>query len=73
MKTTIEIGALIRDELRRQGKTNRWLAESIHVNTRTINKIFNKEIIDTYQLMLICKALHVDFFKCYSDILKYDN
>ena len=30
----------IRKELRRQEKTNRWFAEQINVNPRTVNKIF---------------------------------
>ena len=36
------IGHLIRKELRRQEKTNRWFAEQINVNPRTVNKIFQK-------------------------------
>ncbi len=65
----VPIGQLIRDELRRQGKTNRWLATQIHVNPRTINKIFLKGVIDTHQLFLISKALDVDFFKVFSEAL----
>lgn len=63
----IPIGQIIREELRRQNKTNRWFAEQINVNPRTINKIFLKDIIDTHQLFLISKALGVDFFKFYSE------
>ena len=66
----IHIGNLIRDELRRQGKTNQWLAAQIHVNPRTINKIFLKDVIDTHQLLLISKALDIDFFKAFSEELK---
>ena len=66
----IHIGNLIRDELRRQGKTNHWLASQIHVNPRTINKIFLKDVIDTHQLLLISKALDIDFFRVYSDALQ---
>ena len=66
----VPIGQLIRDELRRQGKTNQWLASQIHVNPRTINKIFQKEVIDTNQLFLISKVLNVDFFKAYSEELR---
>lgn len=66
----VPIGQIIRDELRRQGKTNHWLASQIHVNPRTINKIFLKDAIDTHQLFLISKALDIDFFKFYSDALR---
>lgn len=65
----VPIGQLIRDELRRQGKTNRWLATQIHVNPRTINKIFLKDVIDTHQLYLISKVLDIDFFKFFSEEL----
>lgn len=66
----VPIGQIIRDELRRQGKTNHWLASQIHVNPRTVNKIFLKDAIDTHQLFLISKALDIDFFKFYSDALR---
>lgn len=66
----VPIGQIIRDELRRQGKTNHWLASQIHVNPRTINKIFLKDAIDTNQLFLISKALDIDFFKFFSDALR---
>lgn len=62
----IHIGSLIRGELRRQGHTNEWLAERIHVHPRTIQKIFCKQSIDTQQLFLISQALGVDFFRFYS-------
>ena len=69
MSNQIHIGSIIRDELRRLGKTNGWLAEQINVNPRTINKIFLKSIIDTQQLFLISQVMGVDFFKFYSDEL----
>ena len=65
----IHIGNLIRNELRRQKKTNAWLAEQISVTPRTVNKIFSKVTIDTSQLLHISKALYHDFFKYYSENL----
>ena len=65
----IHIGNLIRDELRRQGHTNEWLADQISVNIRTVNKIFLKQTIDIQQLYQISKALDTDFFSTYSNIL----
>ena len=64
-----QIGQIIKQELRRQGRTNAWLAEQIHVNPRTINKIFLKNVIDTHQLLIISKALNYDFFSLYSNLL----
>lgn len=65
----IHIGSLIREELRRQGHTNEWLAERIGVTPRTLQKIFNKHSINTQQLEIISRALGVDFFSCYSNSL----
>ena len=66
---TIHIGSLIREELRRQGHTNEWLADRIGVTSRTLQKIFNKHSINTQQLEIICRVLGVDFFSYYSDAL----
>ncbi len=68
----LHIGKLICEELRRQGKTNRWLADGINVNMRTVNKIFLKRVIDTQQLMQISRLLGVDFFQYFSAALKKD-
>lgn len=68
----LNIGVIIRNELRRQGHTNGWLADKLFVNVRTINKIFLKQSIDTQQLCQISKALGVDFFRFYSDFILPD-
>lgn len=65
----IHIGNLIRDELRRQGHTNAWLAERIGVTPRTLQKFFNKPSLDTHQLLVISQALNTDFFRCYSEMI----
>lgn len=62
----IHIGALIRAELRSQGQTNAWLAERLCITPRHLQKLFNKPSIDTQQLVVISRALKVDFFKLYS-------
>ena len=69
MPQSINIGLLIRDELRRQGRSNQWFAEQLGVNARTVNKIFLKSVIDTQQLFLISQILHTDFFAYYSEAL----
>lgn len=71
MEENIHIGLLIKEELRRQNKTNKWLAEKLHVNQRTVNKIFLKNFIDTHQLLLISKILSTDFFQYYSESLEF--
>lgn len=67
----IHIGNLIRDELRRQGHTNQWLADQIGITPRTLQKLFNKSSIDTMQLFTISRALSVDLFFYYSDALHH--
>ena len=63
------IGEAIRAELKRQGRSNIWLAQQLSCNPRTISKIFHKHYIDTYQLWQISKALDYDFFELYSELL----
>ena len=65
----INIGQIIREELRRQGHTNEWLAERIHVHPRTVQKIFLKPTIDTQQLPATSQALAADSFRLYSALL----
>lgn len=62
----IHIGHLIRDELRRQNRTNAWLADQIGTSTRNLQRIYNKPSIDTQLLLAISQALHTDFFSHYS-------
>ena len=66
----VHIGSIIRGELRKQNKSNRWLAEQIGVVPRTVNKIFLKEYLDTYLLLKISRAMNVDFFAYYSQALQ---
>ena len=65
----INIGNLIREELRRQGHTNQWLAEQLNIDRRTLQRLYNKPSIDTQQLLRISKILGKDFFRYYSEEL----
>ncbi|MBE6298956.1 MAG: XRE family transcriptional regulator [Bacteroidales bacterium] len=66
----VHIGSIIRGELRKQNRSNRWLSEQLSLNPRTINKIFLKRDIDTNQLYRISKVLKTDFFSYYSQALQ---
>lgn len=70
MDEKLHIGQIIREELRRQSKTNKCFAQELNLNPRTINKLFQKQYIDTAQLLQISEVLKVDFFKYYSEKLK---
>lgn len=69
----INIGTKIREELRHQGRTDRWLADQICVHIRTVQKLYHKTSIDTQQLLTISRVLDFDFFKIYSDELASSN
>ena len=70
MRSEIHIGKIIKEELRRQKRTNQWFAEQLSINIRTVNKIFLKQIIDTEQLFMISHVLKKDLFKLYSEKLE---
>ncbi len=72
MRSEIHIGNIIKEELRRQKRTNQWLAEQLSINIRTVNKIFLKQIIDTEQLFMISQVLKKDLFKLYSEKLELE-
>ncbi|MBP5371101.1 MAG: helix-turn-helix transcriptional regulator [Bacteroidales bacterium] len=65
----IHIGNLIRDELRRQGRTNQWLADQLDIDRRTLQRLYNKPSIDTQQLFRISRILGKDLFAHYSNML----
>lgn len=64
----IHIGNLIRDELRRQGHTNQWLADQLSMDRSTVQRLFNKPSIDTQQLLRISKVLGKNMFVYYFQI-----
>ncbi len=72
MRSEIHIGNIIKEELRRQKRTNQWFAEQLSINIRTVNKIFLKQIIDTEQLFMISQVLKKDLFKLYSEKLELE-
>ncbi len=67
----IHIGNIIREELRRQGRTNDWLAEQIGTSPRNMWRVYSKPSIDTQILLNISKALGINLFKYYSQTIEY--
>jgi len=65
----IHIGNLIREELRRQGHTNQWLADQLSMDRSTVQRLFNKPSIDTQQLLRISKVLGKNMFVYYFQLL----
>ena len=70
INTTLVIGELIKEELKRQGKTSVWLAKELGCHRTNIYKVYGRATIDTGMLFHISKLLNVDFFKMYSEALK---
>jgi hypothetical protein len=66
----ISIGRLIEKELRNQERTVTWLARQINCERSNVYKIFERDSIDTEQLMRISNALGKNFFAIYNTEFK---
>jgi DNA-binding Xre family transcriptional regulator len=58
----IHIGSLIHEVCVAKRITGAELSRKIFTSRQNINKIFQRNSIDTYQLLKLCKALDHDFF-----------
>lgn len=65
----IDIGKLIHEQVKRQGKSVTWLARRLNYSRTNLYKIFDKTSIDTDVLLRISQALNYDFFALYSQEL----
>jgi len=63
----MKVGKRIKEELKRQGRTARWLAEQIPCERTNVYKIFKRPDIDTDLLQRICVILQYDFFRDLSE------
>lgn len=63
------IGKLIEERLRKKGILISHLSRVLLCDRSNIYRIFQKESIDTRQLLLISRALDYDLFCLYSDEL----
>lgn len=64
------IGHLIKEELARQGRSVRWLAEQIGCTRQNMHYLLGRGFIYTDLLLKISDVLDYDFFKHYSDCWK---
>ena len=58
----MNVGKAILTELKRQGKTGKWLATQIPCERTNVYKIFKRHDIDTDLLQRLCITLNHDFF-----------
>ncbi len=68
-ENTIHIGHSVKQELSRQGRSARWLAEQVHCTPENIYKIFRQQWVNMPLLFKISGVLHHDFFKECSEYL----
>ena len=66
----VQIGKLIQQELKKQGRSVVWLSQQLYINRSTCYRIFHGNSIDTQLLFQISQLLNVDFFALYSKFLK---
>ena len=64
------IGKLIREELKRQGRSVSWLARNLNCSRQNVYRIFEQQWIYTDVLLRICDLLGYDFFRVYSEYWK---
>ncbi len=70
MQEEPHIGNLIKEELKRQGRTISWLAKQIGYSREHVYKLFYRNWIYTDLLLKISEILDYDFFKYYSEYQK---
>ena len=63
------IGHIIKQELRRQGRTITWLAIQLGYSRQNMYKLFERNWIYTDLLLKISDIMDYDFFKCYSEYM----
>ncbi|MDR2065926.1 MAG: helix-turn-helix domain-containing protein [Prevotellaceae bacterium] len=70
MNDEINIGKLIHEQLKKDGRKVSWLAKEIYCDRSHLYRIFKQNSIDTGLLMRISNALNCDFFALLSSYYK---
>ena len=70
MNEDFHLGRLIREELRSQQRTVKWLAKQINCERSTCYYIFDRKFIDIPLLEKISAALHRNFFADLSNYME---
>ena len=63
------IGKLIKEELKRQGRTTTWLASQLNYSRQHMYYLLNHNFIYTDLLLKISETLDFDFFAYYTEHL----
>jgi len=67
MADGINIGKIISDFLKSEGRTSKWLAQKINLGESTLCRTLKRNTIHTDILYDISNALRHDFFRYFSD------
>ena len=70
MKISISIGELIKNELKKQGRSVVWMAKELGYSRGRLYKLFNRNWIYIDLLYKISWMFRHDFFKYYSEELE---
>lgn len=65
----VHIGNLIKEELRRQGRSVGWFARELYCDRTNVYDIFKRPSLDTSLLLRISQLLQHDFFRYYSSLI----
>ena len=68
----INIGRMIEQVLREQGRSVSWFAKQICCERTNVYSIFQRSSLDTELLLRISKVLSYDFFDIYRQTLKQE-
>ena len=64
------MGSIIKQELKRQGRSATWLAQQVHCTPENLYKVFRQQWVTMPLLFNISLALHHDFFQDCSEHLR---
>ncbi|MDR0828910.1 MAG: hypothetical protein LBN95_02210 [Prevotellaceae bacterium] len=64
---TFHIGNIICNQLQKEGRTKKWLAEQVHCNPSCLCKTLKKSSFDLHLLQRISFAMYHDFAKYLTD------
>ncbi|MBP5643310.1 MAG: XRE family transcriptional regulator [Bacteroidales bacterium] len=65
----VHVGAMIQEELQRQGRTVNWFAGQIYCEKSNVYKMFKRKSVDLIQLMKVSEALGHNFLRdCFEEI-----
>ena len=68
-KKDLHIGNMIRQVLKKQGRSITWFANELHCCRTNVYLIFDKQHVDTALLLRISQILHYNFFTAIGDTI----